>query len=107
MERQFEILDELAQILFGEACEKYDYILCKFEVDGASVGTYFEYGANGKKVNKAVSDSSSLEFLDLILELHKDMKNHTGGDWSEFTLTIDENGQAKTKFKYPDQEPVR
>jgi hypothetical protein len=30
------------------------------------------------------------------------MKAHTGGEWTSFTLTLDANGKAHTKFHYPD-----
>ena len=39
----------------------------------------------------------------LIRELHEVMKVHTGGDWKEFILTLDENGKAHTKFIYDEK----
>jgi len=39
-----------------------------------------------------------------IFKLHGLMKEHTGGAWSEMTLTLTADGQLKTDFKYPDKD---
>jgi hypothetical protein len=99
-EKQIEILNKLARIMIISAAD-CDSRTCIFEVDieNESVGQEFYFVKNGKKFS-ALLDDPDWVVMDLVFDLHKEMKSHTGGDWTEFTLTIGEDGKAKTTFKY-------
>ncbi|MDA0107924.1 hypothetical protein OH456_07200 [Vibrio sp. La 4.2.2] len=42
--------------------------------------------------------------MDLVLDLHKEMNAHTGGDWTALVLTMTEDGKAITNFEYPEDQ---
>ena len=46
-----------------------------------------------------------MSMLELIPKLHSMMKSHTGGEWTSFTLTLNKDGKAHTKFHYPEAKP--
>ncbi|OUY05878.1 immunity protein YezG family protein [Acinetobacter populi] len=105
VEKQTEILNSLLQIMDSSVNGEYQSLQCTFDYyraeddNSVSIGEKFFY----KK-----DDELKSEFLiyknkavpELVKELHTVMENHTGGNWKEFTLTLDENGKAHTKFIY-------
>jgi len=107
---QIEILNKLSQLMYDSAEDGFDEIGCVFKYDygykdgSSSVGTKYWNIVNGEKIYKRLSDNFTC--IELIPQLHKIMKAHTGGEWTEFTLTINKDGKANTKFKYPDQETI-
>lgn len=100
MDKKLEILSEISQLLHEEADCGYDKLCCKFEVEGDSVVTEFEFMKNGKVTNRAISLENRFKNMGLILSLRKEMKDKTGGEWIQFTLKINEEGNANTYFKY-------
>ena len=105
--RQVEILNTLAQLIHLSAKDEYKEAGCVFDYDydyedeSSSVGGSFWYvdRCNNEKVSASLEDPD-FETMDLIPELHLIMKEQTGGEWTSFTLILDENGEANSKFKY-------
>ncbi|MBD8514661.1 hypothetical protein L6J37_13125 [Photobacterium sp. WH77] len=81
---------------------------CRFEYDhgyedgSLSVGSAFSYVASDEEFFPALDRELRRSVKDLVLQLHANMKAHTGGDWNAFTLFINEDGTVATKFEYPD-----
>lgn len=82
---------------------QYDEMLCEFEYedyeDGWSVGSKFSF-VRGDISHSELLDDPGGTTNDLVRELHKKMKMHTGGDWQKLILFIDNNGKANAKFVY-------
>ena len=102
--KQQELLGQLADILHGEAPAGYDEVGCRFkhEPDFDTISTQFWYRHRGEHVNAALSPGMSGETLVLTEELRALMKDHTGGEWSACTLTLDAAGNAHCDFEYAD-----
>lgn len=58
---------------------------------------------DGKQENQLFPNDYARNIMQLCEQLHDVMQEHTGGDWQKFTLTIDEQGEAHTKFSYEPQ----
>lgn len=101
-DRQTEILNQLAQNLHSDA--EYNYSVAKYEFtylqEYKTIENYFEFYNNGQKINRGSSDEFSWNNYILAKELREIMKAHTGGEWTSFTLTLDAEGKAHTKFHY-------
>lgn len=102
MEKQFEILNKLANIISDEASRDYDSVSYegKINVKEGWLDSGFSFVRHGQINSVALSERGEDEVFGLVFELHKEMKAQTGGDWKTFTLTIGEDGKAKTKFDY-------
>jgi hypothetical protein len=102
IDKQIEILNELARIILQSAAN-YDCLACRFDVDvkSESVGQEFSFVRDGKTISALLNDPN-WAVMNLVFDLHKEMKAHTGGEWIAFTLTIGEDGKAKTHFEYPE-----
>jgi hypothetical protein len=106
---QTDVLNEIVNIMMLSAPENCQQIKCEFEYrcgndDGHfGIGTQFEYIHNNKKSFVLLSDPD-YRTTDLVAKLHSMMKAHTGGEWTSFTLTLDQDGKAHTKFHYPEPE---
>lgn len=105
IEQQTMILNNLCQLLHDNADEGYDEACCEFKYyfgdDGSlGFGAKFHFSIDGLVNSRVFRDTNENRFDDLILKLHTLMKEHTGGDWKTFTLTLDKNGKATTKFDY-------
>ncbi|MDE3318645.1 hypothetical protein OKC46_05040 [Acinetobacter baumannii] len=105
IETQTEILNQLLQVMHNSVDEPYDSMECKFDYykdpdDGSvSVGEKFSYQINGEvKSEYLVYDG--LMVSNLVNKLHNIMTAHTGSNWKEFILSLDEKGRAHTKFIY-------
>lgn len=100
--RQTEILENLSQILYKNRPNEYDYIYCEYnyldEYDTVSSAPSFQI--ESKFYDLDLSDGDPTKNMELSLELRSLMKNSTGGEWTSFVLTLDKNGQARTKFMY-------
>ena len=106
IEQQTEILEKIAQILHEEGEYDYENVKCEFESFGSgseetAIVTLF-ISKNGDTLNMGLSDVNLFTAVDLAVNLRRSMKAHTGGEWSSFILTLDANGQAKSKFHYPE-----
>lgn len=107
VEEQTEVLTELSNILVAAAPESFYEARCVFEYgiegDGSSwVDARFWYVEEGKCISTALETAEEWAIMDLVPKLHQLMKEHTGGTWSEMTLTLTADGQLNTEFKYPD-----
>ncbi len=98
---QINLMEKLSQNLHADANFNYDKALYIFtflkEYD--TVKDYFEFYRGGAKFNEYSVFSS--ENFHLVEELRKIMKVQTGGGWLTFTLTLDSEGKANSKFTYP------
>ena len=106
--QQQDIITELYHLVRRSAPEKYTEAACRFEYfkenDGScSVEEKFWYFIAGERVSTFLDDDPEVDIMALIPQLHEIMRNHTGGDWNAFTLTIDQSGKSTTKFEYPDE----
>jgi len=106
IQKQTAILEKISQIMHEEAERDYEKASCDFESfgegDEETAITTFSYTANGQAINTGLSDKNIFEAVDSAVKLRTLMKAHTGGEWTSFTLTLDADGQAKTKFVYPE-----
>jgi len=107
MLRQFEILDEIVQIVFDSCEEEFDEISFEVEVNVEEhwINMTLCQIVKGEKDFPPTSVSDSDDIANLSFELHKAMKVHTGGDLKKYTLNIDGEGVASTNFEYRDQTP--
>jgi len=106
VKEQQDILAKLAQLISDNADSGYSTATCVFDfeedLDGSyAIGEQFAYVVEGREVSTYLVDPDREVSL-LVPKLHKLMKEHTGGSWSEMTLTLASDGQLKTEFKYPD-----
>jgi len=103
--QQTEILNSLLQIMHDSVSTSYDSLECVFDYykdsdDGSlSIGSKFAY-IDKDNVNYALLNDPDYRVNELIIKLHDLMVAHTGGNWKEFTLSLDEHGKAHTKFIY-------
>ena len=106
---QTEILNEIANIMILGAPENCEEIKCVFEYrygydDGSyGVGKQFEYLQNNERDYVILFDPK-YRITELVPKLHALMKAQTGGEWTSFTLTLDKDGKAHTKFHYPESK---
>jgi hypothetical protein len=105
MEKQFEILNQLANIISDEANRDYDSVSYEGKINAQEgwLDSGFSFVRCGQRNSVALSEKGEDEIFGLVFDLHKEMKAHTGGEWIAFTLTIGEDGKAKTHFKYPEK----
>lgn len=107
--KQREYIDQLYWLIRDSIEEEYEKAVCQFSYDHGyedgsfSTGSQLSYFQNGELIT-----SNALRYPDrrilrhIIPQLHALMKEHTGGDWHAFTLTINEDGSVTTKFEYKD-----
>jgi hypothetical protein len=75
--------------------------------DGSwSVGSKFHFVKNGEVKSILLTDVNNI-VSKLVYSLHELMREHTGGNWNEFLLTLGKDGKARTEFNYPDQSNVQ
>ena len=110
IEEQRELIGQLYKLVnlscHITSAEGYDTASCQFVymigVDhNSSIGTNLSFEKDGQIYQGELSSIQTTVY-EVIPRLHAAMKAHTGGDWSEFTLTIGRDGQVKTKFHYPE-----
>jgi hypothetical protein len=105
LSKQTEIMEKIAQILHDEADYRYERVVGEFDFGGGyegSAAVTIHILKEGKNLNPGISDKNIFEVNDLAVELRSSMKAHTGGEWISFTLTLDADGKAHTKFHYPE-----
>ena len=105
MQRQFEILNRILELLEVEVNHDFQTLSCMFVPIGddgeRTAETTFFYKRNGTEINAGLSNENIFELVDLAVELQTKMKAHTGGEWSEFLFEVDESRKVGTKFQYP------
>lgn len=103
LEEQTEVLNELAQILHSEAGDDYDFVMCEYEFLERynTISSSLKLSKNGREYYKEMSSGAPSQNAELAFKLRTLMKAHTGGEWESFTLKIDDQGKAHTKFYYP------
>lgn len=109
IESQRQLIDKLYHLIRESITCEYDIVTCRFDYprfdDGSSsIGAKLLYMCNGEEKSGVLRYPDRQILGSVIPELHAQMKAHTGGDWSAFTLTIKEDGRVTTKFEYPEQE---
>ncbi len=104
LERQKEILQKLSQLIHSDAAMGYSRASCEYvyEEDYDTIDMKFDFWKDNKHINRGLTVGVPSQMLPLATELRALMKEHTGGEWTSFTLTLDADGQAKTKFVYPE-----
>lgn len=109
MVKQREYIDQLYWLMRDSIEEEYDKAICRFRYDHGyedgsfSIGTRLSYVQNGQLITSKFLRYPDTRILDNVIpQLHALMKEHTGGDWHAFTLTINEDGSVTTKFEYED-----
>lgn len=99
--KQQNILNEICQNFFSNSRKfdslEYEY---KFNPDEGWCESNTIARINGKIESLELPFEVRFKNQELSQKLHDEMQSHTGGDWRKFILTIDENGEAKTKFIY-------
>ncbi|MBO9519445.1 MAG: DNA/RNA non-specific endonuclease [Porphyrobacter sp.] len=105
IEEQKDLIDKLYKIVicscpdvFQEASYLFEYVI--FDDGSSSVGQEFEYVSGGTTFFATLNPALRGPVMELVEQLHAKMKEHTGGDWRSFRLTINENGSVSTKFEY-------
>lgn len=107
MQRQFDIMDDVAQVAFIASKGDYDELVLEVEVDVEEgwVQSHCWQSVNGEIEQLSTFDIEDPDINELSFELHKEMKNHTGGDLKKYTLRIDKEGKAKINFEYRNEAP--
>ena len=107
MQRQFDIQDDIAQVAFIASNGEYDELVLEVDVDveGRSLGAHCWQTVNGEIEQLSIFDIDEPDLMGLSFELHKEMKNHTGGDLKKYTLRIDKEGKARINFEYRNEPP--
>jgi hypothetical protein len=105
IDKQVEILNKLAGVMMRSPDTDYESLTCRFEVSikDESVGQEFSFKKDGEQIS-GLLDDPDWAVMDWVFDLHNEMNAHTGGDWIAFTLTIDGDGKATTKFEYPEEK---
>jgi len=105
IETQSEILGQLSQLMYDSVSEPYNELRCVFDFfmsnddNSWSVGSQFSLVTRKGTESRLLSDPRH-EATELVFRLHELMKDHTGGDWSEVTITLGSDGKAKANFRY-------
>ena len=101
IQKQLDILNKICSIFFSVP-ENFDSLVFEYRFDPEEgwSGTKLTTLREGKPIQTTLPEQDEYTLEELCEKLHDEMQAHTGGDWRKFTLTIDENGEAKTKFSY-------
>lgn len=107
IEIQKSLIDRLYWLVRESAPENAEDVCCRFDYsrsrDGSiSVNERFSYVLEGQRVSALLNllDEKENRPITIVPQLHHLMKEHTGGNWTAFTLEITEDGNVNTKFEY-------
>jgi hypothetical protein len=105
--QQTKLLEDLANLLYNSYDGEYETISCECNSmpDFQTFGITLSIRSSGVDRYVMPPEGMASKSIDSIEKLHDLMKAHTGREWTSFTLTLDANGKAHTKFHYPD-DPV-
>ena len=90
-----EIYEEACNQLNGKPFSKFNYTFNNKE-GWERYGIYFF--DNGKSV--LIEDADYKKIANLSQHLHDIMESQTGGDWREFIMYMQDDGDLKTQFNY-------
>ena len=90
-----EIYEEACNQLNGKPFSKFNYTFNNKE-SWERYGIYFF--DNGKSV--LIEDADYKKIANLSQNLHDIMESQTGGDWREFIMYMQDDGELKTQFNY-------
>ena len=103
IQQQVEVLNKITQVMHESADFDYEEMTCRFDYyidDGEwSVDSEFSFVRKGTLHRARLNDPTGGVYR-FVHQLHELMKDHTGGDWRSFILTLDATGKAHTKFVY-------
>lgn len=106
LERQRELIDQLYHIMKDSCPDHVSSATCRFKYrqgsdDGSfSVEEAFGYVIDGAPVSALLREDLATPVPHIIRDLHALMKAHTGGDWAECTVKINEDEIVAASFDY-------
>lgn len=102
---QTNLLNKLTGILSSSFSDKFDKLKAEYEYleRYKTISTSYSYIYNEKEIYFDAPQGAASKNLDFCEELRSLMKENTGGEWISFTLTLDAEGKAITKFNYPEE----
>jgi len=108
---QKQVIEKIYRLMVESTPANATQAICRFvyfqgEDGSISVDEEFSYFLNGKRESdwlKQKRDRSERS-ITLVPMLRRLMKAHTGGGWDAFVLRIEDDGDVKTKFEYPDAD---
>lgn len=106
IEEQKAVLEEIYWVIRDASPAGCDTATCIIEF-GVSPNGHFSVDSRvsydiGGTTKHDIFDDDGLDVLDrTVPKLHALMKEHTGGAWSGFSMTVDKDGKLSTKFDYP------
>ncbi|MES3153754.1 hypothetical protein [Sphingomonas faeni] len=102
IEKQAEIMTELAQLMLDQVEGPYEFITCEYEYVErySTVSSSLSVIQHGTQKYPDTAAGYAIDNAELCTKLRGLMKCHTGGEWTSFTLSLDAGGKAKTKFYY-------
>lgn len=104
IEEQKQIIDQLYHEIISCLPDTYTSAECLFEYDHGydygsySVGSQLTYFIDDKKFTDRAVKFNNMSRL--VVELHKKMQQHTGGNWACFKISVADDGSVKTNFVY-------
>ena len=108
IEEQREVVGQLAELMIASMPDSVTEADCRFELflgeDGSrSVGTEFPYAKAGIRTSARQhrAPERAKRPVSLVPKLHALMREHTGGSWHAFRLSIAPDGRITAKFEYP------
>jgi Protein of unknown function, DUF600 len=107
IEDKIEILSDFSQIIYSESPENCEYYMLTVthQIKYDTFSFYFEFSKLEIVTNIGLSSESVSRSYDLAKRLYDLSAKESGGEWTSFTLTLDKDGKAHTKFHYPEAKP--
>lgn len=101
---QTELLSKLANLLSNSFRGNFTHLESEYKYleKYNTISTSYNYIDNNKKNYFKAPPGIATDNFYICMELRALMKEHTGGEWTSFTLTLDADGRANTKFNYPE-----
>jgi len=107
MMKWIHLVHEISQIPMSVANEEYDELVMEVELDPKEgwIDIKCRQTTGTEVEDLSLFDIDDPDLMELSFDLHKAMKDHTGGDLKRYTIRIDESGKAKANFEYHDPQP--
>ena len=104
MQEQIQILNSICNILLNTP-KKIDNLrmIYRFNREENWDGIDICATVDRKKETRLHPTDTIRNIMLLCENLNSIMREHTGGDWQKFVLTIDENREVQTEFSYEPQ----
>lgn len=101
-DKQTDLLTRLAQLMVDQVDEPFDALVCEYECleRYGTISSSLKLVKDGAETYPDTSPGFAMENLEVCQELRSAMIAHTGGKWTSFTLTLDADLKAHTKFHY-------